>query len=155
MTQTTTPAPSKTSAAEITPAEWELMRVVWTLDHASSRTIIDVLQRKRDWSESTIKTLLNRLTAKGFLATEREGNTRRFIYRATIAEASAMDEAAGDLFNHMCAMKKGQAIIDVLERQEMNRADIEKAIEALQTKLVSAPEMVQCDCLPGGVAECK
>lgn len=142
----TTPAP----AADITPAEWELMRVVWTLNHASSRTIIEVLQRKRDWSESTIKTLLNRLTAKGFLATEREENTRRFIYRPTIAETAAMDEAAGDLFNHMCAMKKGQAIIDVLERQDMTRADIEKAIAALQTKLVGAPESVQCDCLPDG-----
>ncbi|KRL81826.1 hypothetical protein FC36_GL001421 [Ligilactobacillus equi DSM 15833 = JCM 10991] len=48
----------------ISSAEWEVMRVIWTLNSASSRQIIDQLQTKMNWSPSTVKTLLRRLTEK-------------------------------------------------------------------------------------------
>lgn len=49
---------------DITPAEWDLMRIVWTKGDVHSRDLITLLQQKRDWSESTIKTLLGRLVKK-------------------------------------------------------------------------------------------
>ncbi|WP_260254736.1 BlaI/MecI/CopY family transcriptional regulator [Levilactobacillus brevis] len=45
----------------MTPSEWEVMRIIWTKRSISSLDVIEVMQRKRDWSESTIKTLLGRL----------------------------------------------------------------------------------------------
>lgn len=50
----------------MTPSEWEVMRIIWTKRSISSLDVIEVMQRKRDWSESTIKTLLGRLTKKIF-----------------------------------------------------------------------------------------
>lgn len=50
----------------MTPSEWEVMRIIWTKRSVSSLDVIEVMQRKRDWSESTIKTLLGRLTKKIF-----------------------------------------------------------------------------------------
>ena len=61
---------------EITTSEWEVMRIVWSLGQVNSRDLIDLLQQKRDWQDSTIKTLIGRLVKKGFLKTEKEG--RRF-----------------------------------------------------------------------------
>ena len=51
----------------ITGAEWNVMRIVWSLGSASTRTIIENLQATSDWKDSTIKTLLARLVKKGFL----------------------------------------------------------------------------------------
>ncbi|WP_369403870.1 BlaI/MecI/CopY family transcriptional regulator [Secundilactobacillus silagei] len=60
------------SVQEITPSEWELMRIVWTKGKIYSRELIDLLQEKRSWSDSTIKTLLRRLVKKGLLTTEKK-----------------------------------------------------------------------------------
>lgn len=75
------------SDINISPAEWEVMRIVWTLGSAGSTEIIHILQQQKQWSESTIKTLLRRQVQKGLLTTTRQG--RRFIYTATIAEKDA------------------------------------------------------------------
>ena len=34
---------------EITPAEWQIMRVVWSLRQTTSSQIIEILQKKVDW----------------------------------------------------------------------------------------------------------
>ena len=49
---------------EITPAEWQIMRVVWSLRQTTSSQIIEILQKKVDWKPATIKTLLRRLVDK-------------------------------------------------------------------------------------------
>ena len=61
----------------ITGAEWNVMRIVWSLGSASTRTIIENLQAASDWKDSTIKTLLARLVKKGFLTSEKDG--RQFV----------------------------------------------------------------------------
>ena len=38
-------------AGNISDAEWEVMRIIWTLETASSSEVIKELQAKKDWSE--------------------------------------------------------------------------------------------------------
>ena len=52
---------------DITPAEWQVMRIIWTLSKATSTQVIEILQQKVDWKPATIKTLLRRLVEKGAL----------------------------------------------------------------------------------------
>ena len=61
----------------ISDAEWEVMRVVWASGEATSQGIAQVLKGKRGWSQSTVKTLIGRLTAKGYLEAQKEA--RRFV----------------------------------------------------------------------------
>jgi CopY/TcrY family copper transport repressor len=133
---------------DITPAEWDLMRIVWTKGDVHSRDLITLLQQKRDWSESTIKTLLGRLVKKGLLDVTKDG--RRFTYSATVDERTAMDETVQELFAHLCAMKKGQTLVNLVQATTMTQADLESLQQVVQTKLANAPSMVTCDCLPPG-----
>lgn len=137
---------------DITPAEWDLMRIVWTKGDVHSRDLITLLQQKRDWSESTIKTLLGRLVKKGLLNVVKDG--RRFTYSATVDERAAMDETVQELFAHLCAMKKGQTLVNLVQATAMTQADLESLQQVVQTKLTTAPEKVTCDCLPPGDDEC-
>ncbi|MCI1902315.1 MAG: CopY/TcrY family copper transport repressor [Bifidobacteriaceae bacterium] len=139
-------------APDITPSEWELMRIIWTSGEIPTRDIIALAQQKRDWSESTIKTLLARLTKKGYLTAT--AKNRKFFYTASIRETTAMDDAASNLFDHLCSMKKGGAIINLVENQKMTRADIETLQNVLERKLKTAPESIACDCLPNGDCGC-
>lgn len=54
------------------------MEVLWLTSPVSTEDVVAVLQKKHDWQESTIKTLLNRLLNKGAISAEREG--RRYLY---------------------------------------------------------------------------
>lgn len=136
----------------MTPSEWEVMRIIWTKRSVSSLDVIEVMQRKRDWSESTIKTLLGRLTKKNILATTKEG--RHFNYRPTVPETAAMDETVTELFQHLCDMKKGAVIINLLAKLNLSKGDIERMQAQLDKKLKDAPSTINCNCLYSGKNDC-
>lgn len=131
---------------EITASEWEVMRVIWSLGSVNSRDLIDILQQKRDWQDSTIKTLIGRLVKKGYLTATKDG--RRFSYTATVAEVVEMDHATQGLFDHLCEMKKGQTLTNLVETTTLSQADIQQLQTVLATKLETAPVKVACNCLP-------
>lgn len=131
-------------AKEMSTAEWELMRVVWTLHEASSSDIIMAIHGKKDWTESTIKTLLRRLVQKEVLTTRKEG--RKFIYRPLIGEDDAMDQMTTEVFGRLCRMKKGRTLTKLVANTTLSQSDIKELQKTLAEKLQTAPEMVACDC---------
>lgn len=131
----------------ISDAEWEVMRIVWTLGQAGSSQIIDQLQVKNNWTESTIKTLLRRLCQKGYLKTEKDG--RKFIYSATVDQTNMMYEETKAMLNKMCDMHKGQLLIKLMTDIPLSKADLKLLSEEITTKEKTAPDQVKCNCLPG------
>ena len=141
-----------TKGLEITPAEWQVMRIVWTLGETTSSQIIIILQRKVDWKPATVKTLLRRLVAKGALSTTRQG--RSFIYRPLVEEQATMDQVADDLFNSICEHCVGRTLDHVIDQATLSKADIERLQATLAAKQATAPDQVQCNCVPGEDMHC-
>ena len=133
---------------EISSAEWQIMRIVWTLKHVTSTEIINLMQQKQDWSDSTIKTLITRLTKKEFLSRKKVNG--RYIYSTTVSEQETMDEYANSLFNDFCAHKTGSVLNELIDSLDISKSDIESLQKTLDNKLKTAPEKVNCDCLPDG-----
>ncbi len=130
----------------ISDSEWEAMRIIWTLEPVSSTKIIEELQAKKDWSESTIKTLLRRLVKKNLLSTKKEG--RHFVYTAKVNQTQVMTEAAQELLDHMCDMHKGEVLLQLLTASPISKSDLAKMQQVISEKEKSAPDMVPCNCLP-------
>ena len=131
----------------ISDSEWEIMRIIWTIEPVRSTKIIQELQAKKDWSESTIKTLLRRLVNKNLLNTTKEG--RHFVYSAKVTQAQVMTEAAQELLDRMCNMHKGEVILQLLADSPISKNDLAKMKQVINQKEKTAPEMVPCNCLPG------
>lgn len=134
----------------ISDSEWEIMRIIWTIEPVSSTKIIQELQAKKDWSESTIKTLLRRLVNKNLLNilnTTKEG--RHFVYSAKVNQAQVMTEAAQELLDRMCNMHKGEVILQLLADSPISKSDLAKMKQVINQKEKTAPETVPCNCLPG------
>jgi predicted transcriptional regulator len=72
---------------ELTEAEWAIMQAVWDNQPCAAPTIQEVLQRRRNWSYSTVKTLMDRMVAKGLLTTSKIRNL--ILYRSTITKKRA------------------------------------------------------------------
>ena len=85
---------------EPSPSEWKVLKVVWDEGPLSTGEVLRALEDE-GWSDSTIKTLLRRLTDKGMLRARRAGrgfryNTARRPLKALLRSGEALLERAGD-----------------------------------------------------------
>ena len=131
----------------ISEAEWEVMRVVWANETVTSREVIDTLENKMDWKQSTIKTLIGRLVEKEALKTEKEG--RKFIYSANISEDETVRNFSEDILDRVCKKQNGKVIQQLVQEAALSQDDIEQLMNQLQNKLVNAPVEIACECAPG------
>ena len=131
----------------ISEAEWEIMRVVWANVTVTSREVIDTLETKMDWKQSTIKTLIGRLVEKEALKTTKDG--RKFIYSANISEDDTVRNFSEDILARVCKKQNGKVIQQLVEEAALSQADIEELMNQLQDKLINAPVEVTCECAVG------
>jgi BlaI family penicillinase repressor len=59
--------------ADLSKAEWLVMNLCWKRGRSTARQIFDESPPQRTWSYPTVKTMLDRLTAKGYLRREKLG----------------------------------------------------------------------------------
>ncbi len=132
---------------KITDAEWEIMRVIWANEPATSRYISKVLSEKMDWKPATSKTLLGRLVEKGIVSTASEGN--KFLYSAKTTEEESIRQVTENVLSQVCDKKVGATIASLLSQAILSKEDIRLLEEVLQAKKVEALEEVPCTCVPG------
>src|ERR1700677_932467 len=71
----------------LTDAEWSIMNVVWENEPCAAGTVQEALESSHKWAYSTVKTTMDRMVAKGLLATKAIRNLTLFSARVTRAEA--------------------------------------------------------------------
>jgi len=54
----------KTEPINITPAEWDIMEVLWQQSPLSAAEIYEILQAQTDWTVKTVRSFLDRLVQK-------------------------------------------------------------------------------------------
>jgi BlaI family transcriptional regulator, penicillinase repressor len=72
---------------ELTEAEWAIMKVVWEQESCTAGTVQESLTETRAWAYSTVKTTMDRMVDKGFLAVEKIRNLQ--LFRSRISEVDA------------------------------------------------------------------
>ena len=79
-----------TPKERLSPAEWQLMRICWRLGRANVRQVLreDLKTHIRDYR--TILTFMTRMTNKGWLEVEKEGNTN--YYTPTVSPNIAVEK---------------------------------------------------------------
>lgn len=135
----------------ISNSEWDVMKVIWTLEPIESRQVVKAMMMKHGWQPSTTKTLLRRLVDKEFLTVTKEGRKNR--YTATISEHAATNELVSDTLSEVCPMHRGTALVAAITHNELSAADIERVMAALQHQRIAAPQQVSCNCVPGHCEE--
>ena len=78
----------------MSPAETEILRLVWQLEEATVQGICAALPAKRKIAYKTVQTLLRRLEDKGYLAHKTEGRAHVFfpaIERKQVVKRTVLD----------------------------------------------------------------
>ena len=73
--------------ADLTEAEWAIIKAVWAHQPCAAPTIQEVLQSSQGWACSTVRTLMDRMVAKGLLTAEKVRNLT--LYRSAVTPQQA------------------------------------------------------------------
>ena len=83
------PAPN----VELTEAEWSVIKAVWETEPCTTPAIQEKLFKPTGWHYSTVRTLMDRMVAKGVLKAKKAGKLT--IYQSAVTRAQAQ---RGELF---------------------------------------------------------
>ncbi len=72
---------------ELTEGEWAIIQAVWENEPCAAPTVQEELEDQKNWTYSTVKTMMDRMVAKGLLKTERIRNL--IFYRSAITKIQA------------------------------------------------------------------
>ena len=77
---------AKTSR-QLSDGEWSILRVVWEHEPCAAPAVQEVLENDKGWAYTTVKTMMDRMAAKGLLEIERIRNL--MLYRSAITRPQA------------------------------------------------------------------
>lgn len=112
----------------ISDAELQLLQLLWDESPLGAADLAGRVPESRDWSLTTVKTLLSRLVAKGAVDTESEG--RRFLYRPAIARETVAARQAGGLVDRLFGGRVSPLVAQLAEQREIAPEDLDE-LEAL------------------------
>jgi BlaI family transcriptional regulator, penicillinase repressor len=115
----------------LTEAEWPVIKVVWETEPCTAPAVRERLLKSTGWTYSTVRTLMDRMVAKGALKSRKEG--RMTIYHSAITRRQAQ---RGELIYTLKNAFNGafapmvQCLLESRDLDENELAKIEALIEA-------------------------
>ena len=117
--------------AELTEAEWAIIKAVWKAEPCTAPRIQASLKDDTAWTYSTVRTLMDRMVAKGLLLAEKSGKLT--IYHSAItrlqAQRSELLYALKHAFNGALTPMV-QCLIETGDLSQDELADLEALIKA-------------------------
>lgn len=100
------------------------MDYVWTNGPCTAEACREALAADRPMKESTIRTILRRLEAKGYVSHTLEGRT--FIYRAAEARENVAVRAVKHIIDRFCDGSAEQLLLGMVDQDVLGRKDLER-----------------------------
>ena len=117
---------------KISESELEVMRVLWEAGDALPITEIrQLLQERKGWEATTIKTLVQRLVAKGVLEQEKR---KVFYYRPRVSEEEYNDWAVSGLVHRLFRGSAKALVATLVKSDGLSDTDIAELRELFKVE---------------------
>ncbi len=100
--------------------EWTIMQICWRLGRATARQVHEASDRTRDYR--TVKTLLDRMAAKGFLRIEKLGRLSLFV--PAVARSRALSEVVTTFVDDVLERSVAPLYLHLAERDDLTPEEI-------------------------------
>lgn len=101
----------------LTPAELELMRILWELGPATVQMVVDQLPKDRPLAYTTVQSVLNTLHRKGKV--KRKLENRAYWYAPAVSRARAAAAAIQDLVSGLFGGSPELLVLSLLETNQL------------------------------------
>lgn len=115
---------------DLTPAEWKLMECLWEKAPRTGRETVEYLQKSVGWSRSTTLTMLRRMTEKGLLACETDGEV--LTYRPQLRREDAMRQETRSFLDRVYKGSVSMLVSAMTSEQKLSREEIDELYELLR-----------------------
>ena len=116
----------------ISPGEWEVMAVVWEKSSVDATTVAEVLERKKKWTLTTVRTLLRRLVNKGALAYETEG--KKYVYTPRVTMEDCARQESESFLDRVLGRAPAATLLHLVKRANLTPSEIEELRRVLRQK---------------------
>lgn len=108
-----------------TPAELEVLKVLWDRGPSTVRDVLDVLQEQGDGRAYTsVMSLMNVMAEKGLLG--RRASGRAFVYAARETREATLGSLVGDLCRRAFEGSAKTLVTHLLEESRLTEAELEE-----------------------------
>jgi len=85
--------------APISPAETQILSLIWQLKQATVQQVLDNLPKERDITYATVQTLLRRLEKKGYIKHISKGKAHHFF--AAVKQKDVVSKKVSDFLDRL------------------------------------------------------
>ena len=126
---------------ELTEAEWPVMKVIWqveTCEPCTAPIVQEKLHESTGWTYSTVRTLMDRMVAKGILKARKEGKVT--IYNSVVTRRQAQHSELLYALKHAFNGALAPMVQCLLESKDLNEDELAKIEALLQKKTRGRPK---------------
>lgn len=109
---------------ELTEAEWTVIKAVWDTEPTTAPAMQEKLFAATAWTYSTVRTLLDRMVAKGLLQAEKEKNVT--LYRSAVTRDQAQRGELLYALKHAFNGALTPLVQCLLDTNEVSRAELDQ-----------------------------
>jgi len=108
----------------LSPAETEIVRLIWQLGAATVQDVRDKLPPERDIAYATVQTLLRRLLAKGYVT--RDASGRAHVFRPAVDRDRVIKRTVGDFVQRLFGGDPAPLLLHLADRAELTPQQAER-----------------------------
>ena len=106
----------------ISTAESLVMEALWRSSPRTAEQIAAEVASGQDWTEATVKSLLNRLLTKGAVAADKDG--RRYLYRPLLARSDYVHAESRGLVDRLFEGRLAPLVAHFSQRERLSADDV-------------------------------
>ena len=115
---------------QLSELQLAVIRVLWKRGEASTAEVVSDLGVKRRLAQTTVATLLTRLSARGLLGQRRDGRT--LIYRALVTEADVRRSMVADLVANLFEGDAAALVAHLVRERDVAPGDVARVRARLE-----------------------
>jgi predicted transcriptional regulator len=114
---------------DLSPAQGEIMEIVWERGEVTANEVRRVLARTRSVARNTVRTLLERMEAKGWLTHRAEGRT--FLYAAARPRNESIGQKVREMVETVCGGSPETLVAALLDYRGLRPEELKRIRQLL------------------------
>jgi predicted transcriptional regulator len=122
-------AKSQRELPELTPAQGEIMEIVWERTEVSASEVRRILNKTRHVARNTVRTLLERMEEKGWVKHREEGRT--FLYSAAQPRQATIGQKVQEMIETVCGGSPEALVSALLDYRGLSADELQRIRQML------------------------
>ena|SRR5687767_7394376 len=108
----------------LTDLQQAILEYIWATGSATAEQVREALLPRHVLKDSSVRTLLRRLEARGFLSHALEGKV--FVYRAEVPQRSVAARAVQQIIDRFCSGSVEQFLVGLVDEKVLSIKEIQR-----------------------------